>query len=296
MQNKKQWYACHFNFLPEMFDMLSFQLFELGAAGIEELEGRAIAYFLNVEESLLQESIAAIFHKMSESGQPALDPNIKILPVKEEDWHAGWRKYFKPVYIGDTFCVRPPWEKADKPAEFEIVLEPKQAFGTGNHATTQLMLQAIVAHRSNLANCVLDVGTGSGILAVAHALLQPDSEIVAIDIDEVAIDNAGEVAAENGVAENIEFHTGTFDVVPQQQFPLIYANLQRHIITPLLPQFKAYLRENGKIFFSGILTSELTKMMTSLIEYEFHVGEQRRLGEWALLEVVHSTHAERMQR
>ncbi len=287
MHPKIQWYACRFSYLPQAFDLMSYYLFELGAAGIEELEGRAIAYFSNQNISQLRTAMNLLFAKLKAAQVPLLNDKFEITPVPEEDWHAGWRKYFKPIDINEMICVRPPWERPAKKTEFEIIIEPKQAFGTGNHATTRLMLQAIVSHRDELPGLVLDVGTGSGILAVAHLLLQPQSRIFAVDIDEIAIENAREVALINQVAGRIDFHTGSFEVVPPAKYPLIYANLQRHIITPLLPQFRRFLSNDGKIFFSGILAEEAELMIAALREFDFRILQQKHMDEWILLQVVH---------
>ncbi|MCA9733193.1 MAG: 50S ribosomal protein L11 methyltransferase [Deferribacteres bacterium] len=283
-----RWLACTIRLSPESIDLASYYLFELGAQGIQELEGHIIAYFSDMDEKDLQTGIEAVFHDLRSAGMPVFEESILIEAVPQEDWHAGWRKYFKPILIDDILCVRPPWEKVKKRIEHHVIIEPKQAFGTGNHATTRLMLEAIAGKHHVLPTSVLDLGTGSGILAIAHCKLKPTSQIIGVDIDPIAIENAVENAELNGVAEGIKWITGTFDDVPDQSFPMIYANLQRHIIIPLLPQFKARLQPDGTILFSGILVTEEVSMRVALDENGFSVIRQKQLEEWILLEVRHS--------
>ncbi|KAA3619731.1 MAG: 50S ribosomal protein L11 methyltransferase [Calditrichaeota bacterium] len=288
MNDKKQWLACCIEVLPESLEMLSFHLFELGAQGIEEREGQLVAYFLDRDTNALHADIMKLLDELHSAKALILNKKIEISFVPEEDWHAGWRKYFKPIFIGTTLCVLPPWEKKDQKIEHHLIIEPKQAFGTGNHATTKLMLAAIVSLRQSLPAQVLDMGTGSGILAIAHALLKPDSQILGVDFDPIAIENAHENAALNKVINAVDFLVGTFADVPPNQYPLIYANLQRHIIIPILPDFKNFLAPGGTILFSGILATEAESMHTALEKQEFRVIRQNQMEEWILLEVQHS--------
>ncbi|KAA3663351.1 MAG: methyltransferase domain-containing protein, partial [Calditrichaeota bacterium] len=238
MTQSTKWFACTIRVPRESLELTSFYLFELGAQGIQELEGNIIAYFSDCEKDALEKSIVSVLDSLKSSGLPVISEKIALEPVPEEDWHAGWRKYFKPIYIDEILCVRPPWENVEQHIEHHVIIEPKQAFGTGNHATTRLMLESMVSLRDALPDLVLDMGTGSGILAIAHCKLKPGSQITGVDIDPVATGNAKENAVLNGVENCTKFLTGTFNDVPDQQYPLMYANLQRHIIIPLLPKFK----------------------------------------------------------
>ena len=218
---------------------------------------------------------------ISRSSERFAQGHITVEEVEPEDWHAGWRKYFKPIYVGEVLCVRPPWEKAAVSSiEKEIVIEPKQAFGTGNHATTMLMLQAIVQNRAKLPARALDIGTGSAILAIAHALFNENANVTGFDIDPVAIENAEENASANGVARQLHLFTGNLGDVKDGPYPLIYANLQKHIILPMLDDLRILLEPTGKIIFSGILETETASMRKVLERHNFRVNAIEVLDEW----------------
>lgn len=284
---KRHWILVKVPFYPESAEAVGYYLFEHGTLGCEEKESQFLAYF---EDQNCDKLLAAIKQDARQiiAGGLKLPPEpITIERIPEEDWYKGWQQFFKPINIENKLFVRPSWEKVTLPKHaVEILLEPKQAFGTGSHATTKLMLQAIVARKNSLPVCALDVGTGSGILAIAHALLNPQAQILGCDIDPIAIENAIENAQINGVADRIGFLTGGVGAInPAARFPLIYSNLQRHIIMPILPKLAALLFSGGNLLLSGILDSEEEMLRTALAEFPLAICAVRQEDEWILIEV-----------
>ncbi|MEJ7623261.1 MAG: 50S ribosomal protein L11 methyltransferase [Pyrinomonadaceae bacterium] len=208
--------------------------------------------------------------------------NIQHRLVEETDWLAEWKKYWKPTEVG-RFVIAPPWEMSVDSAKILITIEPNMAFGTGTHETTRLCLKAIDACYSPEMT-FLDVGTGTGILAIAAAKIG-GSAIFACDTDADSVKIARENGATNSVSNKIEFADGSIDdATPVHDF--VCANLTLDVITPILPLLVSKAR--GILLLSGILADqrdsieyELSKEQIS--EFQFEVA-----GEWCSVLVVKS--------
>lgn len=284
---KRHWLLVAFPFFPESREAAGYHLFAAGALGCEERDNRLLAYFDDQEPAALLQRLYHAAATIRDAGLALPEAELAIERIEEQDWMYGWRRFFKPVAIGGRLLVRPPWET--RPPAFEgaeVVIEPKQAFGTGTHASTHLVLQEIVerTQAGNLPGRALDVGTGSGILAIAHALLRPRSTVVAFDNDPVAIVHAHENIAANNVATQIALFTGTIDALaPAATFPLIYANLERHLILPQLGSFFERLQPGGILVLSGLLQQEEPEMRMALAEFPALLTKVAYRHEWMLL-------------
>jgi ribosomal protein L11 methyltransferase len=182
----------------------------------------------------------------------------------EADWRDAWKKYFHVTRLTRQIVVVPSWESYQPKAEDLIIhLDPGQAFGTGGHASTQLVLeelQTIVDEGKLTApETIFDLGTGSGILAIAAALLWPSTRITATDIDDLSIRATNENATKNKVQERIAVSTTPLDEV-KGRFPLILANIQAHILRSLKDLLLPRLAPKGHLLVSGILTSQIQSL------------------------------------
>jgi ribosomal protein L11 methyltransferase len=196
--------------------------------------------------------------------------------VENQDWLAEWKKTWKPT-VTDKFIIAPMWETIEKTDKIIIRIEPSMAFGTGTHETTRLCLQAIETHYNG--GSVLDVGTGTGILAIAAAKFQiPDStfQIVGCDTDEDSIVIAKENAEVNGTPE-IEFYVGSIEE-NTPQFEFIFANLTADVIVPLLPLLVDKFTKT--LVLSGILTEQKDWVLGELKKLGVANGEVKTDGEW----------------
>ena len=273
----------------ESSEAVSFFLFQLGATGCEERDALVIGYFPDQDVENLREKMASALEQIRTRGLALPVQKVEIARLPEQNWRASWHRYFKPIFIGGRLVIRPPWETVDlQPNWPEIVLEPRQAFGTGNHATTKLMLDAIVARADNLPGSALDIGTGSGILAFAHMRLQPEATVVVCDLDPVAIEHAVENAESNHLAKNLCAFVGSIDALcaGKKQFPVIYANLQRHLILPILAQMENLLAANGELLLSGILATEQDQIVAALAGLQLTAKSIEHLEEWVRIDVV----------
>lgn len=201
--------------------------------------------------------------------------SVKESEIENADWLAEWKKHWKPTTIG-RFVIAPPWASVDEPEKVIVRIEPNMAFGTGTHETTQLCLDAI--DRLYLqCGSFLDIGTGTGILAIAAAKVGSGSqEILAIDIDPDSIKIGRENAALNGAA-TIEFRLGALnDEIPAYEF--VCANLTIDVILPILSQLLAKTKKI--LVLSGILIDQEERITDALNEMSIRSYRVERLGEW----------------
>jgi ribosomal protein L11 methyltransferase len=205
----------------------------------------------------------------------------KVREVADEDWLGEWKKNWQPVKTG-RFIVAPPWSEILAASEQTVIrIEPGMAFGTGTHETTRLCLAAMEKYFAG--GSFLDVGTGTGILAIAAAKLFPDARIEACDTDAEAIAIARENARLNGVAEQIAFRVGTIEE-PTASADTVCANLTADVIVAMLPALLGVTC--GRLILSGILDSQAEAVQTRLRECGVTLpGEIVQDGEWVAIVV-----------
>lgn len=217
----------------------------------------------------------------------------KIIPqytlLKEENWEVIWKYHFKPLKIGQRLLVLPPWEEVS-PEEglIPVYIDPGQAFGTGHHPTTRLMLENLEYFleeicKSEKEPLILDMGCGSGILAIAGALLCPQAKIYAIDIDELALSATEKNATLNGVRSQIFI----LKEIPEEEnlkFHLILANIGFRELKKLASFFKRRsLPKKTILLLSGILREDLREMEQFYLSLGFKRIKTQFQKEWAFL-------------
>lgn len=190
--------------------------------------------------------------------------------VREEDWANNWKQYFKPLPVGEKLLIVPSWEE-EIPEGCEgrthLEIDPGMAFGSGQHETTKLCLE-MVEKCVTPGSSVLDVGTGSGILAIG-ALLLGAKEAVGIDIDKLSVKIAGENAALNGVSERFRAVCGDLATGISGKYQLVCANIVADIILRLLPDVGPLMTEDGDLIVSGIIEERKQDVLNGLEEYGF---------------------------
>jgi ribosomal protein L11 methyltransferase len=260
----------------------SADLFDLGASGVEIRDGEGTPMPGVAVPPPGRAFVVAWFQERPDAAAAQGALGGELAEVPDEDWGEGWKKDFRPIDVGRV-RVRPSWIDEPTPAgKVEVVLDPGMAFGTGSHGTTSLCLAAlsdVLAERPGAS--VLDVGTGSGLLAIAARKLGA-GRVAANDNDPVAVDVARENAARNGAtveltALPVERIPGTFDVV--------VANILANVLVELAPALCAKVAPGGVLLLSGILTPQEDEVRRAqLAEGLAPVpGGDRRAGEWSLL-------------
>jgi ribosomal protein L11 methyltransferase len=204
---------------------------------------------------------------------------MQVREVEERDWLAEWKKEWQPVEIGRRFIVAPPWTEVCPVADCILIrIEPGMAFGTGTHETTRLCLAAIEEYFDG--SSFLDVGTGTGILAIAAARLAPEARVEACDTDGSAITIAHQNARLNGVAEQVNFRVGTADETTEAA-NIVCANLTADVIINLLPTLLDL--SCRRLILSGILQTQVPDVAQKLSELGIAGGEIFFAGEWAVM-------------
>jgi ribosomal protein L11 methyltransferase len=203
---------------------------------------------------------------------------VSARELPEQDWLAQWKKHWQPVEVG-RFVIAPSWSVPDTASDRIVIrIDPGMAFGTGTHETTRLCLKAIDKYFDS--ESFLDVGTGTGILAIAAAKIAAAARIAACDTDADAIRIACENAALNGVEQRIDFRVGTVsEEMPSADF--VCANLTAPVIIELLPALLG--ATCGRLVLSGILDSQFEMVNRRLMQLTASVNEVMQDGEWIAL-------------
>jgi ribosomal protein L11 methyltransferase len=200
--------------------------------------------------------------------------------VENEDWLAEWKRHWKPTAVG-KFIIAPPWSDVVPDDRIVIRIEPNMAFGTGTHETTKLCLQAI-SRDYRTGQSFLDVGTGTGILAIAAAKLSDTASISAYETDADSVSIARENAELNGVGGSIDFTHGPIDSMTQKH-DLVFANLTLDVIEPILPLLLE--KTNQQLVMSGILAEQKELIGDQLTGLGFADPHIRTDGEWISISV-----------
>ena len=271
-----RWYALDVDIDGAAHEAVEYALMEAGALGTETTDRGVTAYFSETpdRERVRNELFEAlrIYDLPSSSVR---DMNLRA--VADRDWLEEWKQSWQPVEIG-RFIIAPPWSNlGDVSNHLVIRIEPGMAFGTGTHETTRLCLDAIQKHFAG--GSFLDVGTGTGILAIAAAKLFPQASIEACDTDETAVAIARENAQLNGV-EQINFWTGSIDDSTGSA-DLVVANLTADVITSIMPGLVGVTC--GKLILSGILETQLEMVQAALHDCGIDQFEVEQRGEWIAL-------------
>ncbi len=200
--------------------------------------------------------------------------------VKEEDWEESWKKYYHCFKIGDRLVVKPSWEDYDvQPGEVVIELDPGMAFGTGSHASTRFCLRFIDQYVKGGEN-IIDAGCGSGILSIAAAKLGV-SQVLAMDIDELAVKIAKANVKMNGLEEIVkaEVRDITEDLAGFKA-DYIFANITAEVVILVIPRAAELLSAGSYLFCSGIIESRWPQVQQQLEKYNFEIGQVLQENEW----------------
>jgi len=211
---------------------------------------------------------------------------IESMTISDQDWLSEWKKGWEPMPIGQRLMICPSW-KLDQVAETDriiIQIDPGMAFGTGTHETTRGCLETLEKHWQG--GSLLDVGTGTGILAIAAIKLHPDARVTAFDIDPEAIEVARENAAINRVADDIEIEVNKLSSYAGQEFDLVVANLTADVIIPLAADFPAAMKPQGVLIVSGILREQGEDVRSALTAQGFNLIEEKPDGEWVTMAFI----------
>ena len=220
------------------------------------------------------ETLALIAARMEAAGIPYTS---ETEGVEQEDWQNGWRKYYHPIDVGQRLAVVPSWQDYET-SRVKLILDPGLAFGTGGHETTNLCLE-VLDERVRGGERVLDIGTGSGILAIA-ALKLGAAVAEGVDIDPVVVRTAGENAALNGVADKLTVLVGDLSDKASGKYDIITANIVANAIMALAPAVPGLMADDAVFIASGIIDSRKDEVIAALEAAGLAVLETKEKRGW----------------
>ena len=282
----KRWLVVELSIPIEFGEAVSNFLIEQGAAGIEELEGdlkweRLRTYFpQDGNETGVLYALRRYLKSLEKITPEIPRARIKTASLPEQDWSENWKRFFKPVQVTPRLVVKPPWSKVRlKKGQSAIDIIPGMAFGTGTHATTLLSIQALEETIKKRGLCVLDVGTGSGILSIVAAKLGAE-EVWGVDIDGVAVENARENVEKNRVSDIVRIKKGSMGGL-HKTFDVVVANIDLKGLRRMRKPLLSHAKKGGFLILSGILEQQKEKIHRLYLE----TGLLRRIkitqqGEW----------------
>ena len=237
------------------------------------------AWFANPEDVI--QARAAVSSLKQVDGFDAGSLDFSLAQVRDEDWAENWKQYYKPMRVGQRLVIKPVWEDY-APLEEDLVIDmdPGMAFGTGNHETTRLCLQMI--EQTYRGGRALDIGTGSGILAIALAKLGA-RDVTAVDLDPVAVSAARQNVDRNGLSEQVAVLQGDLAQDVSGSFSFVSANILADVVISLAEPLKPMLEEGANIVLSGIIKERRQDVLAAFDQAGYRYLDAREEGEWVAL-------------
>lgn len=258
-------------------DILIAELGEQGFESFVETEDGVLAY-INKED----------WHAHILEGITILEnPNFEIAhthkEVEQENWNQVWESNFNPIQVEDRCVVRAPFHAPRPDVEFDIVIEPKMSFGTGHHETTHMMLQHVL-EQDMQGLSVLDMGSGTGVLAILAAL-RGASEVDAVDIDNWCYLNAME-NVERNQCENIRVREGDASILGDRQYDIILANINKNILLSDMEHYLKCLKKTGVLFVSGFYEEDIFDISAKTQQFGLQYSKKFEKNNWVAVKYV----------
>jgi ribosomal protein L11 methyltransferase len=249
--------------IREAAERITAECWDVGAEGIEERPGQeGLELFIYTPSSVLDEVVAA---GLAAGASQRIAPE----PIVDNNWSQAWKEGLTAIEISERLVVRPSFIEFDlAPGQKEIVIDPGQAFGTGGHASTLLILEwlDVLAPELTSDTRVLDVGTGTGVLAFA-ALVLGAGRAVGFDLDPQAVIEAKLWAGRNGLADRFTAFTGGIEALDTEPYDLVVANLLRRELLPIAEQVTDCIAPGGRVLLSGLLAEEQGRVEEAMSAY-----------------------------
>jgi ribosomal protein L11 methyltransferase len=260
----------------EQAELVLAGLLELAPNGVEEvsLGGGVVEYAVYGAPG----ELPALPDLRAAAGEALVEVSTSEVP---DDWHRRWREFHRPVVVGGRITVRPPWEPPGTTL-IDLVVDPGQAFGTGAHASTRLCLELMLGLEPGGA--FLDLGCGSGVLAIAAARLGW-APVVALDNDPACLEATQANAQVNGVGVAVRRHDLRAD--PPEVAPTVAANLLRPLLLTWVDRLGEVPWRPARVIASGLLADEVDEVAAAFAALGLVERERRSIGEWVALLVAH---------
>lgn len=262
---------------PKNNELISGILWQFDLNGITEFDN-GIKVFVEENKSPTEEDLTSVLEKIK--GERLINEyTIQKEILEDRNWNEEYEKNVKVIEITDKVVIKPSFKEYNSAKnKIVITIDPKMSFGTGEHETTKLMLRMIEKY-VNKDDFVLDVGSGTGILAIASVLLGA-SRSIGIDNDEWCLLNGKENVKMNSLENEIEIRQAEIHQIEEKDFDLILANINKHILIDIMPHFREKIKETGKLIVSGLLKTDFEDIINKFKLYNFGMIEKMELGDW----------------
>ena len=257
---------------PDFAEIMMAELAELGFESFVETDDGLDAY---IQEDIFND---LDIKKMLENYAERTPISYTFKQITKQNWNEEWEKNFQPISIGNDIYVRADFHEAQPDCLYEIIITPKMSFGTGHHETTSMVMehQLTISHQNKK---VLDVGTGTGILAVLASKLGA-THISAFDIDEWSVENTIENIALNN-ANNISVRLGTIEDEPMEKYEIVLANINRNILLQQIPAYATFMTDGASLVISGFYETDIADIQAVAESVGLKKVAQLSKNQWA---------------
>ncbi len=256
-------------------------LSDVGAEGFIEEENELKCYFSERKWNPdYQKDVSRFLGHLKGEGKIG-SFSIGVSEIMNQDWNMKWEESIVPIEVTSNIAIKPSWKEYSGNAKIVIEIDPKMSFGTGHHETTRMMVRLLERFIKG-GEKVLDVGTGTGVLAIA-AIKLGASKCIAVDRDEWSIDNSLENIKKNGVMENVSLTRGEVGSIAEEDFDVVVANLNRNTLLYIEPELRKRCKSGGVLLLAGILTLDEKDVSDSYSKSGFKILETLHEAEWSAL-------------
>ncbi len=265
-----------FPFSEEAADIITAEIENIGFESFMAEDPYLSAYI--TEDAFVETNLKDILDSLNYS----FSIKYSISAIKEENWNEVWESNFDPIIIQNRCTIKASFHKELEETEYNIIIDPKMAFGTGHHQTTSLMVEAILSHQEFIVGkMVLDMGCGTGVLAILAHMTGANPNIYAIEIDNIAVDST----KENAILNNVDLNAfcGDASLIEENKFDVIFANINRNILLNDMSRYYYGMTANGKLFLSGFYREDIPLLVSEAKRLGFEYISETSKDEWALL-------------
>ena len=264
-------------------DTLIQRLTDAGCLGVIEQDETITAYFPETVDIGTITNDLSLLKALFDRSDTVQNLSFSHTLIPEQDWNESWKKGFTPLDVGERFTILPPWEKR-RDGRINLVIDPGMAFGTGHHETTRSCLVLMEKYASTAKERFLDLGAGTGLLAIAASRLGY-RHIVAVDTDPLAVE-ATRMNVELNQVTNVDIREGSVVEAPGT-FDCIAANIISGVLIQLAPALASHLKRGGIAVLSGILRGQENEVIEAITQAGLKLLEQYRDGKWVSLAIGH---------
>jgi ribosomal protein L11 methyltransferase len=259
---------------PDFNEILMAELGQIGYESFVETDEGLSAYITETDFDLAQ------LQQVVDNYQHLTPITFAYEQLETKNWNEEWERNYQPIEVAGQIRVRASYHAPDPAFRYDIVIDPKMSFGTGHHETTTLVMeqQLSLDHHDR---SVLDVGSGTGILAILAEMLGA-TQLTAFDIEEWAYLNAVENAELNG-CKHITVFQGTIEDCPAGQYDIVLANINRNILLREIPIYVQFLKPGGTLMVSGFYEFDINDIIQKAAEVDLKLIAQKTLNQWAAI-------------